>query len=336
MRGANWFSRKPVHSSSHFSGHVWARSAAENSDSFWKECETLCSKASSVQSVSLSLRGVSGGGTGDSFTRDIVQVFFVVMWRVAQSGACCRSNSRRSQVHGSCGRSGRREEERSTRAVVGVVVLSGHGALVVPIRALLDDVKTLKREISTWVEVLDLVHSGCHFGPTDIKYRHVDEDEPRFAQGVRQAIRGQIAFIAERGNGAMPTVLPKCIRSHRTAESSDFSRTCWPGVGFRGIPDEWRGAGPLVKMESGYMVGGTVTGRGCRCQEDGSRSSESIPGTTDGHGSLVSSSGPQRLKLRSNCCQNWPSFACRGVGQPGQKCGHERTRGRRLSAEQHN
>ena len=52
-----------------------------------------------------------------------------------------------------------------------------------------------------------------------------------------------------------------------------------------------------------------MTGRSCRRQEDGSRSSESIPRTTDWHGSLVSSSAPQRPKYWSDCCQNRPSIA---------------------------
>ena len=45
----------------------------------------------------------------DLFTREVVQVFFVVVWRVAHPGVCCRSNSRRSQVDGSCGRAVARE-----------------------------------------------------------------------------------------------------------------------------------------------------------------------------------------------------------------------------------
>ena len=52
-----------------------------------------------------------------------------------------------------------------------------------------------------------------------------------------------------------------------------------------------------------------MTERGCRRQEDGSRSSESIPRTTDWHRSLVSSPAPQRPKLRSDCCQDRPSVA---------------------------
>ena len=48
-----------------------------------------------------------------------------------------------------------------------------------------------------------------------------------------------------------------------------------------------------------------------------SRSSERIPRTTDVHGSLVSSSAPQRPKYWSDCCQYSPWR----LGQPGQRCG---------------
>ena len=60
----------------------------------------------------------------------------------------------------------------------------------------LGDVKTLKKRDQYVGRGADLVHSGLHFGPNDIKYRHtsvtsawrcmrVKKDNPRFAERVR-------------------------------------------------------------------------------------------------------------------------------------------------------
>ena len=224
-RGANWFSSKPVYSSKNYSGHVWARSIAEDADSFRKEYDTLCSKASwyggtrshgmlsrsSSKSCGgwLTLESVVGRTPeGRRFTGLVEELLREKCASNCWRGCCYRARGLGGPNQGFLGRHQDVEKERSVR--------------------------------ESWFSISFTL--AFHFGPTDVSYRHAEvtsawrrmHEKWKTSRGSRNgctSYQGSDCFAtAERGSGAMPTVVVKCIRSHRPAESSDFSRTCCPGV----------------------------------------------------------------------------------------------------------